>query len=890
MLDRPYRIIEGAAAWETVFAAPHKFDYLFEVAGVDYVIGDIQPSPAIERTLMREPRMGGCGSSTLSLTVRPKGTIPKGAAIKALCRMIARDEKTYTSWYELGTFKVSTRSACGELLELKCRDSMALAGQTYTDKTQYIEWPVRMDLVISEIAQIMGLEIDNRTVINPSYMVDYPNEDYLMSEVLSMCAAAHGGVFIVTPQNKLRLVIYPDARNAVSMQALDGTYTRYIPYSTGVKAVSRITLNDIAGNQFTSGSDGGIELAGNCDYATQNIANAVYSALNGAEYRPFALSGAYLNPLLELGDAFTISRKGEELKLIIGTMKMKCNSSCASSVEFGVQEDDEEEYPYVSAADRQANRYITTTKAYFGNRINRKEGFVSEYVKDDKVVARFTANANLFAMQQKVDNVWQDRIYFDPVAGKYKITGDVEIEGQVTVSDLATRGKTTIHGDNITTGTLNTNQVKIAGSENFMWNEDYIVAKNPSNPNQQIRYGKYDGSNMGVAFTTDGGNTWQSAIGFNGVVLGTGSVTKSMLASDIDFTKIHDGTAAPANPVEGTLWLDNTTTPASLKRYNASTKAWVAVTDTSVYDQRIQKVELAVESDRIVSTVMSATSYVDASGQTQSVGEKICSQIEQTKDTVQISASKIRFNGHVITNASLTTGNWTFDSNGSSYTNGGISVSMSVMSGDFVGGGSSTRAFYTSSNCDVQYGSDYGYSALIRAGTVKIIAQNSTNMWDYKTGIFSKHPDWDDKGYSDFTFYCDESSKDTPKGNLGHSYQPWDTIYVNKCFRLSEQTFSSRFVKHDIEELPDMGDLLDQLVPVSFKYNYKHVENQTRYGLILEDAVKVLPTICTVPECEEGSEEYTSEATISYTDLIAPMLKEIQLLRARVKKLEGFVV
>ena len=83
-----------------------------------------------------------------------------------------------------------------------------------------------------------------------------------------------------------------------------------------------------------------------------------------------------------------------------------------------------------------------------------------------------------------------------------------------------------------------------------------------------------------------------------------------------------------------------------------------------------------------------------------------------------------------------------------------------------------------------------------------------------------------------------------------------------------------------------MGELLDALKPVSFKYNYKHAQDQTRYGLILEDAVRVLPVICTVPDYEEGSDEYVSEATISYNDLIAPMLKEIQSLRRRVAALE----
>lgn len=879
MIKTPGRIIEGATAWETVFAAPHKFEYLFEIDGEAYTLADMSAVPLLERSLMEKPCLGKCVSSTIKLNLRPKQPIPKGATVVVHCRAVSAESGT--SWFDLGTFKISTRSESSSVLTLVCRDYMAKAGQTYLDKTVFTEWPVQMSQVISEIAQIMEVEIDPRTQINETYTVDYPNEDCLMSEVLSMCAAAHGGFFMMTPQNKLRLLVYPNAGTAEVVQDLGTAYTRFKKLSTHDKFVSRITLNDIADNQFTAGDDTGIELTGDCDYANQRIADTVFDTLSGTVYRPFELEGAYLDPRMELGDAFSLSDKGVNRTLIAGNIKIHCGKYITCSVMFGIADDDEEEFPYISTRDLQADRYVSTTKAYFGNRINRRDGFVSEYVKDDQVVARFTANANLFSMQQKVDNAWKDRIYFDPVAGKYKITGDVEIEGKVTFEDLATRGKTTIHGDNITTGTLNTNQVKIAGSDNFMWNEDYIVAKNPSNTNQQIRYGKYDGSHMGIAFTQDGGKTWQSAIGFNGITLQAGSVTKAMLASDIDFTYIHDSTTAPSNPANGALWFDSSSSPGVLKRYDAANQKWNVVAEN--YETRFTTVEQAIKPTSIVSTVTQSTTYINAMNGKVST-DKVISCINQTAESVKISAKKIQFSGEVITDASLKTGNWSFNSNGSSYENGSIEVNMTVMSGNFVGGGTRTRAFYGSSNCDVQYGADYGYKTFIRSKAITIVAHNNGDMSDTRMATFSKYPG--PKDYEDFTFYCNESDYDSPAGNLGYAEQPWDTIYVNTCLRLTEKTFSSKHVKHDIAELPEMGELLDALIPVSFKYNYKHAQDQLRYGLILEDTAKVLPAICTVPDYEEGSAEYLSEAAISYSDLIAPMLKEIQSLRKRVKTLE----
>ena len=69
--------------------------------------------------------------------------------------------------------------------------------------------------------------------------------------------------------------------------------------------------------------------------------------------------------------------------------------------------------------------------------------------------------------------------------------------------------------------------VRIFGTNDFYWdNENNIVLHYPTDENKEIRIGKYDGTNYGIAFTTDGGDTWQSAIGFDGVVLSTSDQTR----------------------------------------------------------------------------------------------------------------------------------------------------------------------------------------------------------------------------------------------------------------------------------------------------------------------------------------------------------------------------
>ena len=85
---------------------------------------------------------------------------------------------------------------------------------------------------------------------------------------------------------------------------------------------------------------------------------------------------------------------------------------------------------------------------------------------------------------------------------------------------------------------------------------------------------------------------------------------------------------------------------------------------------------------------------------------------------------------------------------------------------------------------------------------------------------------------------------------------------------------SSRDSKRDIRLLESCGGKIDQLKPVRFKYKG---DDRERIGLIYEEAVDVVPEICS---------EYDGAKAIDYAGLVPMLLKEIQSLRARVSELE----
>lgn len=461
------------ASWAAIFDGPHMVEYRYTINGLSYTGSDIQGTPMIERPLMTAPVVGRCCSGTLSINVRQRaGTpIPKAAAVVVQCRLAATDSALVTGWVDLGHYWISSRSGHGEVTLFNCRDGMMMAGQTYADKTRFSEWPITMSQAVNEIASIMGVEVDPRTIIRSGvdYVVGYPSDDTIMTEILQSIAAAHAANWIMTPEGKLLLLPYPDTSETPA-QVIDTRYSSYVPLSNEAKTISRITLTDSAENQYTAGTDDGVEIAVNCEYATQDIVDAMAvgyyvkrntfhapsgsvsrhtfhavdgvvqrnglilpeSGLLGRAYIPYQLEGAYIDPLVELGDTVRIkTRKGAVLDLVANTITIKLTPYFTANLANGVEDDDEDECPYTSVSDLQQKRFVTTGKTYFGNKIDRVNGFTSEQVVDGVAVARTVANANRFAMQRYVDGQWEDCIYFDPVNRTYHLSGSVKMDSGV---------------------------------------------------------------------------------------------------------------------------------------------------------------------------------------------------------------------------------------------------------------------------------------------------------------------------------------------------------------------------------------------------------------------------------------------------------------------------
>lgn len=173
--------------------------YQVDISGTMYGMTDIETANIIQ-PLFDTLSVGNTCVAELDITVWPKSTIPRMAKIIPYAREIETD-----SWSQLGIFWIDNRTKVEDKLSITSYDAM-LKGEVIWEPRQDFVFPMTMPAAAAEIARLIGTTVDRRTVLNASYTIDYPANEYTLRDVLGYIAGAHGGNWIVTNTGKLLLV------------------------------------------------------------------------------------------------------------------------------------------------------------------------------------------------------------------------------------------------------------------------------------------------------------------------------------------------------------------------------------------------------------------------------------------------------------------------------------------------------------------------------------------------------------------------------------------------------------------------------------------------------------------------------------------------------------
>ena len=337
--------------WKTLWRMPNtEREYQFDINGKIY-----GPEHEVEHTyssgLYEDFGIGNAATASLTLGVFAPD-IPRGATIKRYMRL--RNGDQVSEWLPKGTFFPNRRIEDDGYWTIEAFDPMRKA-EVVWEPDQSLSFPMTMPDAVKEIARIMDVPIDSRTVLDPSYPIDYPANEYTLRDELCFIAAAHGGNWIITDAGALWLV--PTIAANINKFNIGLDITSF-DLSGKYEAISRVTLLVDDENALTAGNDtGGRELVASCPHATQSMVNAILAKVKGYQYIPYNAGAANLDPAAELGDGVIVSGTDSIIARIEDDGEGYPNISAPGKAEL------EDEYPTESPFKKEFNRKIAQTNS-----------------------------------------------------------------------------------------------------------------------------------------------------------------------------------------------------------------------------------------------------------------------------------------------------------------------------------------------------------------------------------------------------------------------------------------------------------------------------------------------------------------------------------------------
>ena len=326
-----------SATWRSLWAAGATLEAAVEIGGAPV---ELAASPVIRRGLMSGGlSVGNAVSAACALTLRTDAAIPKSAEVKVKLRLT--DGETASEWLPAGTFYISRRSKDGVTgkLSLECYDALLKANAAWTPQGE--DWPRPMAAVAAELAGLLGLELDSRTVLptGGGSVIARPEAGTTIRDALSAIGARGGGNWIVTPANRLRLVPVASYGGAVRAEGVLG----------GIEAGAAGTVTGLRcavdGESTLIGDETGFVVGVNL---APVLAAELAEDLIGMTWQPFSLRRAVYDPAAELGDRLTGGAEGE-IDGMLCAETATLGPAFRGDVSAPEPEELADEYPYIGA-------------------------------------------------------------------------------------------------------------------------------------------------------------------------------------------------------------------------------------------------------------------------------------------------------------------------------------------------------------------------------------------------------------------------------------------------------------------------------------------------------------------------------------------------------------
>lgn len=194
-------------------------------------------------------------------------------------------------------------------------------------------------------------------------------------------------------------------------------------------------------NCYEAGDESGTVIEQDCPYATQAMADALLSALQGYEYKGLEADGAKVTPIAELGDGITVN--GVYTQLAYQNIRF----SSGEVMDVSAPGNDETLHEYKTEGE---------TTRYFNHQIAETRSQITKTSEEIKLLVESEIDSLAASITVQIDNITQRVNGLDGAFAEVSLTLD-----GLTVTDSS--GTTKIKGSSIETETLYVNAANISG-------------------------------------------------------------------------------------------------------------------------------------------------------------------------------------------------------------------------------------------------------------------------------------------------------------------------------------------------------------------------------------------------------------------------------------------
>lgn len=219
-----------------------------------------------------------------------------------------------SEWITFGTYYTDVRSEDHQgNLSIIAYDAMMKTERSWVSSIPSASMPTAFPITArawATLIQNTGLvTFDDITTLDDTVAFVGFNTSTTIRDVLRSIAAVHGGNWFVTPSETYKLIQYENvsASETSRISTLNLSMHR-LENSPSFDAVTGVHLETEAGNVMEAGTTDGYVLKSICSVATTvGVAQLCFPKVGGYVYKPFSAWNAYLDPIVDVGDALSIN-------------------------------------------------------------------------------------------------------------------------------------------------------------------------------------------------------------------------------------------------------------------------------------------------------------------------------------------------------------------------------------------------------------------------------------------------------------------------------------------------------------------------------------------------------------------------------------------------------